>query len=202
MSHDPSTTPRNSLGTAGFVLGLVGLVFSFIPLVGVTAWPLVIIGLTLSAVGIAKARKTKAPKGLAIAGTILSAIGLLICITWVGVVGKVVDEAERNELKPVEAGQAPTDDQHIVVFELSTDQAVNVRYGDLGDQRTVVVDPTDDWRQEFSFGGGLHHLTLSATPVDNSDLDSTVTCSITVDGETVAQQSNPFGVWCSAEVDK
>lgn len=202
MSHDITTTPRNGLGTAGFVLGLVGLVFSFIPLIGVVAWPLVIIGLVLSVVGIAKARKTRASKGLAIAGTVLSAIGLLVCIVWVAAIGNVADEAQRNELKPVEAGQSPAAGQHTAVFELSTEAPVNVQYGDLGDQRTVVVDPTKKWRQEFSFAGGSHNLTLSATPVDTGDLTSTVTCSITVDGETVAQQSNPLGVWCNADVDK
>ncbi len=202
MSHNITTAPRNGLGTAGFVLGLVGLVFSFIPLIGVVAWPLVIIGLVLSLVGIARARKTAASKGLAIAGTVLSAIGLLVCIAWVGAVGKAVDEAQRNELKPVASGQSPAAGQHTVVFELTTDQAVNVQYGDLADQRTLVADPTQEWRQEFSFGGGSHHLMLSATPVGNSDLTSTITCSITVDGETVAQQSNPLGVWCNADVRK
>src|SRR3979411_410233 len=30
--------PRNGLGTAGFVLGLIGLIFSPIPFIGVVAW--------------------------------------------------------------------------------------------------------------------------------------------------------------------
>ena len=52
--------PRNGLGTAGLVAGLVGLVFSPIPFVGVVAWPLVVLGLILSAVGVARVRAGKA----------------------------------------------------------------------------------------------------------------------------------------------
>jgi hypothetical protein len=42
---------QNGLGTSGFVLGLIGLIFSPIPIVGVIAWPLVILGLIFSAIG-------------------------------------------------------------------------------------------------------------------------------------------------------
>lgn len=74
----------NGLGTAGFVLGLVGLLFSWIPFVGIIAWFLVIPGAVLSGIGIAKANRGEANnRGLAIAGLVLSIIGLLICIVYV-----------------------------------------------------------------------------------------------------------------------
>ena len=89
--------PRNGLGTAGFVLGLIGLIFSPIPFVGVIAWPLVIVGLILSLLGLAKARKGEATnKGLAVAGIVLSAIGLVICIVWVAAFGKVVADTANS----------------------------------------------------------------------------------------------------------
>ena len=70
----PVEQPRNGLGTAGFVLGLIGLLFSVIPLVGVVAWPLVILGLVFSLIGFARGRAGRATnKGLALAGAILSA---------------------------------------------------------------------------------------------------------------------------------
>ena len=57
--------PRNGLGTAGFVVGLVGLIFSPIPFVGVIAWPLVVLGVIFSALGFARARSGAATnKGL------------------------------------------------------------------------------------------------------------------------------------------
>lgn len=74
---------KNGMGTAGFVLGLIGLIFSLIPIIGVIAWPLVILGLIFSIFGIRNARKGRANnKGIAIAGVALSAIGLLMCILW------------------------------------------------------------------------------------------------------------------------
>lgn len=76
--------PQNGLGVAGFVLGIVGLVFSFIPIIGVIAWPLVIIGVVLSGVGISKAQRGEANNlGLAVAGLVTSVVGLLMCILWV-----------------------------------------------------------------------------------------------------------------------
>jgi hypothetical protein len=38
------------------VLGLIGLVFSFVPIIGVVAWPLVILGLALSLIGFSRGR--------------------------------------------------------------------------------------------------------------------------------------------------
>src|SRR5258705_8300380 len=52
----PAPAPRNGLGTAGFVLGLIGLIFSPIPLIGVVAWPLVILGLIFVLLGFSHVR--------------------------------------------------------------------------------------------------------------------------------------------------
>ena len=74
-----SDPQRNGLGTAGFVLGLLGLVFSFIPVVGVVAWPLVVVGLGLGLFGLVRVVRGQADnKGVAIAGVVLSAIGLAL----------------------------------------------------------------------------------------------------------------------------
>lgn len=76
--------PTNGMGTAALVLGIVGLVFSFIPIIGVIAWPLVILGAVFGSVGIDKAGKVPGtPKGAAIAGLTCSLVGLAICVLWV-----------------------------------------------------------------------------------------------------------------------
>lgn len=74
--------PGNGLGTAGFVCGLIGLLFSPIPIVGIIAWPLVILGLALSSVGFSRGKKDATPTGLAVAGIACSSVGLLICVLW------------------------------------------------------------------------------------------------------------------------
>lgn len=73
---------RNALGTAGFVLALVALFLSWIPFLG---WILWLLGAVLSVIGI-----FRAPKGLAIAGTVISFIGLILLIIIGGTIGGLV----------------------------------------------------------------------------------------------------------------
>ena len=66
---------KNGLGVAGFVIALVGLVFSWIPLLNVFSFWLCIIGGVLSLVALfLKGKK----KGLAIAGIIIGIAGIVI----------------------------------------------------------------------------------------------------------------------------
>jgi hypothetical protein len=62
----------NGAGTAGFVLALISLFLGWIPFLG---WLLWLLGLIFSLVGL-----SKKPKGLAIAGLIISLIGILLLI--------------------------------------------------------------------------------------------------------------------------
>jgi hypothetical protein len=80
--------PQNGVGTGGFVTGLLGLILFWVPAVGII---LAIIGVSLSGVGIAKAKRGEANnKGLATAGltcgTIALAIWLIMVIAAVSVV--------------------------------------------------------------------------------------------------------------------
>jgi Na+/H+-dicarboxylate symporter len=73
--------PQNGLGTAGFVLGLLALI----------VWPLAILGLIFSAVGIGKASRREATnRGLAVAGVVLSLISLLFGVVWIAVIGAMI----------------------------------------------------------------------------------------------------------------
>jgi hypothetical protein len=73
----------NTVGTAGFVLALLGVIFSWVPVLG---WILWVLGLILSCVGLAQGKNGK-PKGLAIAGLVLSLIGIVLLIVVVGSLG-------------------------------------------------------------------------------------------------------------------
>lgn len=66
----------NSLGTAGFVLSLIAVFLGWVPVLG---WILWLLGLILSACGV-----FKTPKGLAIAGLVISLIGLILLIAVFG----------------------------------------------------------------------------------------------------------------------
>jgi hypothetical protein len=87
MAYQPQPAhqaqPVNGMAVASMVLGIVGLVFSFIPVIGVIAWPLVILGIIFGGVGISKANQVPgSPKGMAIAGLTCSIVGLVICVIW------------------------------------------------------------------------------------------------------------------------
>lgn len=66
----------NGAGTAGFILALISLVLSWVPGVGWIVW---FLGFLLSFIGM-----FKTPKGLAIAGFIISIIDLIIFLVFVG----------------------------------------------------------------------------------------------------------------------
>jgi len=63
------------LGIAGFVLGLCALVFSFVPCLGAYAVFPGVLAMILAFVALMQASKANSPKGLIIAGLVVSIIG-------------------------------------------------------------------------------------------------------------------------------
>lgn len=68
----------NSMGIAGFIIALLGLVFCWVPIVDLILW---FLGLIFSLVGL-----FKAPRGMAIAGLVLSLIIIFIIISIWGTI--------------------------------------------------------------------------------------------------------------------
>jgi hypothetical protein len=105
--HPPQRSPQNGLGTAGFVLGLIGLLFSFIPVIGVIAWPLVLLGLVFAGIGLSRARSGRATnKGLTIAGLTCASLGLLMCVLYTAAFSSAV--ATAPTAPPLAAPTAPS----------------------------------------------------------------------------------------------
>ena len=75
----------NGMGIAGFVLSLVTILFSWAP--GVN-WILWLLGLIFSAIGM-----FRQPKGLAIAGLVISLVGLVIILVVVSVIFTALESA-------------------------------------------------------------------------------------------------------------
>lgn len=69
----------NGLGTAGFITSLLGLLLSWVPVLG---WILWLVGALLSLIGF-----FKSPRGLAITGLILSLITLGIGMLFIELIG-------------------------------------------------------------------------------------------------------------------
>lgn len=70
----PAQSQGNGMGVAGFVTGLLGLIFFWVPFLGLV---LALVGVSLSGVGVARGKRLNAPTGLAIAGLVLSIIALI-----------------------------------------------------------------------------------------------------------------------------
>lgn len=68
------------MGIASLVLGIVAILISWIPIVGLLSFVLVIVGLVLGIVDISKKSKTQSQKGIGIAGVIVCAIAIPIII--------------------------------------------------------------------------------------------------------------------------
>lgn len=85
--------PQNGTGTAALVLGIVGVLFSvlFFPL----GFLLAVVGLVLGIVGLKRAGRGLATnRGMAMAGTLLSVLALIICIGWGVIIGVLVNKTQ------------------------------------------------------------------------------------------------------------
>jgi hypothetical protein len=74
---DDVRADRNSLGKASFIIGVIGLVFSFIPIIGFVSWLLGPLAILFGLIALRKQNRS-----LAIAGCITGAIALFICVSW------------------------------------------------------------------------------------------------------------------------
>lgn len=176
--------PKNGLGTAGFVLGLLATLFAVIPIIGVVAWPLGILGLIFGLVGLSRASNGMATnKGLAVAGAVLSAVALVICMVWVAAFGTAAGEidAEIDALAPPAVDTATAPETTLAFGQTWTSDNGNTIVAGTPDVRpsespfssgeTVVSVPvtltnngTEEWATVFTTYGG----TLNSTPAEES----------------------------------
>lgn len=102
MEQNSTTNPNagKGLGIAGLIVGIVALLFSFIPCLGMWAIVPAIVGLIMSAISMKQAGAAGAPKGMAIGGLICSILGLLIALYWIYLLyfgaSQVMNELEKT----------------------------------------------------------------------------------------------------------
>jgi hypothetical protein len=76
----------NGLGVAGFVCGLIGLIFCWVPFFGLV---LGVLGVIMGGAGIATAKKSNAGSGLAIAGLVCGVIAIVPAIIVIAALASV-----------------------------------------------------------------------------------------------------------------
>lgn len=86
----------NGMAVAGFVLGILGFLGAFIPVLNIGAIVLAVIGAALAAVGLARSKSVRGGKGLAIAGLVLSVLAVVIAIIIDVAVGSAVNNAVKD----------------------------------------------------------------------------------------------------------
>ena len=79
---------KSGLAAASLVLGIIGLIFSIIPIINNAAFVMGLIGLVLGIIGLVKKNK----KGIAIAGVVLCVLAMIVTFTMQAVWKKALDQ--------------------------------------------------------------------------------------------------------------
>ncbi len=184
----PSPVPprqSNGIATAGLVVGVIGAVLSFIPVVGTVAWVLAPIGLVLSVVGLVRSGRARNGRGSSIAGIVLSLVALLLCILYTAVFTSAVANVAQQ-----------TAAVHQVTYEVSTAKSskITATYSQSqnADLASASVSATrSPWSANAQVSGVMGPtLTASLDPdLDHPNRSDTITCTIVEDGVQVAQNS-------------
>ena len=92
MSESVDKKNSSGLATAGMVLGIIGVVLSFIPIINNIAFFIGILALIFGIIGIVK----KAGKGKAIAGIVLGILSIAITLAMQSAVSDSIDETSKE----------------------------------------------------------------------------------------------------------
>jgi len=91
------------MGIAALVLGIISLLLSFIPVIGILGLGIAIIGLVLGIIDWVQKKKKDEKHGQAIAGVVCSAVAIIIVILYTVLAGILfVNFAENVDTKTVE----------------------------------------------------------------------------------------------------
>lgn len=166
----PAAAMKNGLGTAALVLGILALVGSFIPVLGVASIPMGVLGALLAVLGLVRISKQRANnRGASIAGLVLSVLAIItaaivtaVSASFVTAVDDAVNESGASEVTPEESQEpeesAPTQEESAPEQEAAEQQFPGQRDGD------VVVEPGEP----VSFGGSevtAGELEQRSTPI-------------------------------------
>ena len=112
--YEPPRSRTSGLGVAGFTVGLVGLLLSWVPCLNLVAVPFAVVGLALSVAGLAAVWGDRyKSRGLPIAGIVVSVLAMLLFVgvyTLLAQAGRptaayqhVALEIQRGEAELIEA---------------------------------------------------------------------------------------------------
>ena len=145
MSKSVETKNSSGLATAGMVLGIIGVVLSFIPIINNIAFFIGILALIFGISGIVK----KAGKGKAIAGIVLGILSIAITLAMQSAVSDSIDETSK-ELDKITGNSTEEVLKTEVNVTLGDLQISKDEYGLTDSKMVVTVKNITDKKKSYS----------------------------------------------------
>lgn len=161
----------NGWGITALVLGIVAVVFSFIPVMGIVAF---VLGPLAVLFGLIGATRKFAKKGAAIAGLVLGILSIVIAAIWMAVLSAAVSSADQA-----------LNSEHKVQYVVTTNGKASVSYWTSGG--TSNEDVSTGWKKEQTVKNS-DLLSLSVMG-DFSNAAAKVGCEILFDGKSISKNS-------------
>jgi hypothetical protein len=83
---EPTYSEGSGAATASLVLGILGLICSIIPIIGLISWLLAPAALITGGIGL----KSPTSKGLAVGGLVTGGLALIVCLLWLVLFGAAI----------------------------------------------------------------------------------------------------------------
>lgn len=199
----PSPAKSNGAGVAALVLGIIALVFSFIPFAGYFGMALAVVGVILGIVGLTVRGRTRGP---AIAGTILSGLALVLAIIMAIVYAmafsaavKAVNDAGNaivSSSTPSSSGESSAGKQLDVVYKVTSDAATagSISYFTINNGQSGQEQATDaalPWTKQLTLKqNGLLDFNSMSLTAQAAQGATKITCTITVNGVVKSTQTS------------
>jgi hypothetical protein len=187
----------NGLATAGFILSLLGLLGSWIPVLNILGIVLGVLGVVLAAVGLAKSKKVNAGKGLAIAGIVLGVLAVVFAIlvnaVFVSAVDEAIDETTSTTVKTPKGASSEAGSD----LGTTRDNPAPLGSEISGDDWVVTINsvktiPVDSIGSKPAAGSVLLSINLTATYTGKDEQGSTPWATVkfvSPDGTTIDSTS-------------
>lgn len=161
----------NGLGVAALVVGIAAASLAVIPLLGMVAFFLGPVAIILGIIAVLlKNRK----KGMAIAGTILGVVSLIVAGLMTAAISAGVDAIDES-----------INAEHTIEYVVTTTGPAGVSYWTGGGSSTEDI--TADWKKSIT--STEINITSLTVHGDFSDASASVSCEILVDGKSIAKNT-------------
>ena len=179
----------NGLGIAALIVGIVALIGAVIPFLNYGAWFLGLVGLILGIIGLVQKNKKK---GVALTGTILSGVAIILSIVLAIAYTAAFASAVNTEIKKQDtAASQPVDVVYDVTGTSTDTNIVYSTYADGGSKSENASGQPLPWTKSITVkkGGTFDFSSFSVVATAGAD-GGDVACKITVAGKVVAEQSS------------